>query len=476
MLSHWFSWWRDVFLAMLKCAVATKKLYHPYFDLLTAIGFLTTLAAATCWHPTAKSIYAWYVFQNPWVLHCKAHVLVCLGQVRSLVCGGVYWAAPPCSTWVWLSRSTTGRSLTRPRGPWVSTVGTPFVWDMFSSPLLIALSSSFTLEGSFKELYQNSRITIPEPSSSCWGKQSFLFGFWNLDISNPEGSRIWKKVRRANRLIRRLLYMQLTCIQENRSIWYPLVFRFIGLCVLRCEYLFQKKVYYVIENPVSSLVLVLQTNGGTWCIWLFFDEKWEATKIHPNHDFELKTIILWPLPFWQEMLKRHNAFSVSVPLGAYGGPSELLIEKIWDTLTICMPIGISVLCACGNHASALLRKRVTLYTTCPWIQELGTTLDPTRRCIPSIQSAILQMFLLYCPLIARLSRPGSGSRGSRATSTSKSWRSIGIRSPVKSRLCLGPPVVCRHCFFHLGKTFPKKSTCWWHRGVLLCLLGLRHWF
>lgn len=254
MLSHWFSWWRDVFLAMLTCAVATKKLYHPYFDLLTAIGFLTTLAAATCWHPTAKSIYAWYVFQNPWVLHCKAHVLVCLGQVRSLVCGGVYWAAPPCSTWIWLSRSTTGRSLTRPRGPWVSTVGTPFVWDMFSSPLLIALSSSFTLEGSFKELYQNSRITIPEPSSSCWGKQSFLFGFWNLDISNPEGSRIWKKVRRANRLIRRLLYMQLTCIQENRSIWYPLVFRFIGLCVLRCEYLFQKKVHYVIENPVSSLV------------------------------------------------------------------------------------------------------------------------------------------------------------------------------------------------------------------------------
>lgn len=210
------------------------------------------------------------------------------------------------------------------------------------------------------------------------------------------------------------------------------------------------------REPCELLGLVLQTNGGTWCIWLFFDEKWEATKIHLNHDFELKTIFFWPLPFWQEMLKRHNAFSVSVPLGAYGGPSELLIEKIWDALTICMPIGISVLCACGNHASALLRKRVTLYTTCPWIQELGTTLDPTRRCIPSIQSAILQMFLLYCPLIARLSRPGSGSRGSRATSTSKSWRSIGIRSPVKSRLCLGPPVVCRHCFFHLGKTFPKS--------------------
>lgn len=157
-------------------ALRRDKLYHPYFDLLTAIGFLTTLAA-----------------------------------VRSLVCGGVYWAAPPCSTWIWLSRSTTGRSLTRPRG-----------------------------------------------------------------------SRIWKKVRRANRLIRRLLYI--------------------------CEYLFQKKVHYVIENPVSSLV--------------------------------------WSYRPMEEMLKRHNAFSVSVPLGAYGGPLE---------------------------------KRVTLYTTCPWIQELGTTLDPTRR-------------------------------------------------------------------------------------------------
>ena len=37
-------------------------------------------------------------------------------QVRTLRENGIWWCAPPCSTWVWLSRATTGRSLTRVRG------------------------------------------------------------------------------------------------------------------------------------------------------------------------------------------------------------------------------------------------------------------------------------------------------------------------------------------------------------------------
>ena len=32
------------------------------------------------------------------------------------------------------------------------------------------------------------------------------------------------------------------------------------------------------------------------------------------------------------MLKRHNAYSVSVPLGAYGGASEPLVIKWWEVL------------------------------------------------------------------------------------------------------------------------------------------------
>lgn len=75
----------------------------------------------------------------------------------------------------------------------------------------------------------------------------------------------------------------------------------------------------------------------------------------------------------QAMLKRHGAFAVSVPLGAYGAASEMLskfhasTQKMFD----------------HQFFSWLMflypRKRVTLYTTCPWIKELGTVLDPVRR-------------------------------------------------------------------------------------------------
>ena len=74
------------------------------------------------------------------------------------------------------------------------------------------------------------------------------------------------------------------------------------------------------------------------------------------------------------MLRRHRAFSVSVPLGAYGSASEML----------------GCIKANGFHSSMVClvndqpwiwepRKRVTLYTTCRWICDLGTVLDPQKR-------------------------------------------------------------------------------------------------
>ena len=37
-------------------------------------------------------------------------------ELRHLLPRSLYWSAPPCATWVWLSRASTGRTRTRPRG------------------------------------------------------------------------------------------------------------------------------------------------------------------------------------------------------------------------------------------------------------------------------------------------------------------------------------------------------------------------
>lgn len=64
-----------------------------------------------------------YVVMARDILFTRAHnllstlgIVVALQTLRSLVKGGLYWAAPPCSSWVWLSRSSTGRTRLRPGG------------------------------------------------------------------------------------------------------------------------------------------------------------------------------------------------------------------------------------------------------------------------------------------------------------------------------------------------------------------------
>lgn len=150
--------------------------YNPLMDLLTTCGFLAALQG-----------------------------------VRALRKGCLWWVAPPCSTWIYLARGSTGRTFTRPRG-----------------------------------------------------------------------SKRYRNVRRANRLIRRMIYL--------------------------CEYCHKKGLHYCIENPMSSL--------------------------------------LWTYRPMEAMLKRHGCRAISVPLGAYGALSE---------------------------------KRVTLYTTAPYLLGLGKPIDPCQR-------------------------------------------------------------------------------------------------
>lgn len=37
-------------------------------------------------------------------------------ELRTVRQNGLWWIAPPCNTWVWISRSTTGRRRTLPKG------------------------------------------------------------------------------------------------------------------------------------------------------------------------------------------------------------------------------------------------------------------------------------------------------------------------------------------------------------------------
>lgn len=137
--------------------------------------------------------------------------IAALQGIRTLQRGCIWWAAPPCATFVWLSRGSTGRTSTR-----------------------------------------------------------------------PQGKREYRCIRIANRIIRRVCYL--------------------------IEYCRAKQVHFVLENPRSTL--------------------------------------LWRYRPLEEALERHGAFHVSVPLGAFGAPTQ---------------------------------KRVTLYTTCDWIAALGTPIDQEKR-------------------------------------------------------------------------------------------------
>ena len=97
----------------------------------------------------------------------------------------------------------------------------------------------------------------------------------------------------------------------------------------------------------------------------------------------------------QAMLKRHGCHAISVPLGAYGAKSEWPAwtskirtvgnnsqyvtppsEGIWNILEQNPETHVGLQ---YSSLACLLRKRVTLYTTAPYLLALGTKLDPLQR-------------------------------------------------------------------------------------------------
>ena len=242
--------------------------------------------------------------------------------MRSLVVGGVYWAAPPCSTWIWLSRSTTGRSLTRPRGPyqfgfqlWVHQLFGPCFQVHFSSLCQVASHQKDRWKKYFSWIFLK---LLRKTIISVWLVKSRFFKPWRIPHleEGQKGEQTYPTppLRASYLHTREKVNLLPSCVSSS------------GLCVLRCEYLFQKKVYYVIENPVSSLVWSYRPmealNASDFLLMESENPPSSVSTMTSN-----LTIIAYPLPFWQDMLKRHRAFAVSVPLGAYGGASEPLSKN-----------------------------------------------------------------------------------------------------------------------------------------------------
>ena len=140
--------------------------------------------------------------------------------------------------------------------------------------------------------------------------------FWTNARMLLAGSKFYKLVRRANRLIRRVVYVLLGQYLVNK--WYIICWFCVGL---RCEYLFKKDIHYAIEQPNSSL------------LWYYPPmEAWATSGMCCQR-------------FWflcQEMLRRHNCKAVSVPLGAYGAKSESLGWRIDSVMNALLWIWIHV--------------------------------------------------------------------------------------------------------------------------------------
>ncbi len=94
-------------------------------------------------------------------------------------------------------------------------------------------------------------------------------------------------------------------------------------------------------------------------------------------------MIRWPPSFssklqfsCQDMIRRHKCKAISVPLGAFGGMSERLDSNflVWNWKGWCENLVMAP--ASFEHTP---RKRVTLYTTAPYLFALGTKIDPLQR-------------------------------------------------------------------------------------------------
>ena len=97
----WIFWLHAVSSRLCRGCLATKS-GMCFFHSLCSLGFLGCLIFQL-------------VIAGAWVgdtMHGAC------AQVRTLRKGCLWWVAPPCSTWIYLARGSTGRTFTRPRGAW----------------------------------------------------------------------------------------------------------------------------------------------------------------------------------------------------------------------------------------------------------------------------------------------------------------------------------------------------------------------
>ena len=64
----------------------------------------------------AEALDVSYGSEEKWDLRTKAGLDWAMQRVFSLRIGGTLWCAPVCSSWVWVSSATSGRSAERPEG------------------------------------------------------------------------------------------------------------------------------------------------------------------------------------------------------------------------------------------------------------------------------------------------------------------------------------------------------------------------
>lgn len=104
------------------------------------------------------------------------HVLVA-NQVRTIRAHGCWWVAPPCSSWVWISRGSSSRTFFRPQGVPLNSVNCRSWWNCWKH------ETCFTIE----QFY-------------CWHDQ------W---LNKKQGRKRYRAVVSNNKLVRRVVYLTL---------------------------------------------------------------------------------------------------------------------------------------------------------------------------------------------------------------------------------------------------------------------------
>lgn len=205
-------------------------------NLLCATGFLACLQGVASQHQrgcrswSEKNLNLSWSF--PSIPSLKNY------EVRTLKSGCLWWVAPPCSTWVFLSRGSTGRSYTRARG-WGSWV-------------YVAVVSKATYDGCIPNL-----LHMP--------RHVFFAGRITSASEGTKGQQAHQKnhlrVTRLKEMHTHVLSMHPIDLADqchvfqvhkrtNKQPWHI----HHELSVLRCEYLFKKGVHYCIENPMTTLL------------------------------------------------------------------------------------------------------------------------------------------------------------------------------------------------------------------------------